>query len=186
MRHAIFGSRGRGRFRGLGGFGVLGGPMDAVKQAFSMPRLKAVGWAGAGGAAGGLYNRLVVPQLRKLPVLDNAPEWAHSLLGALIVANASWKWNSNFAAGAAGKLAGDAFTGVLDKLGLFKAAGLGYFGQLPSDLAPITDVDAFTPMSALSEVIPQGGIGAFGANLDPLSMQPSIQSTFEPNLAFLS
>lgn len=165
---------------------------NLLSDAISPDRLKAMGWSAAGGAAGGLYDRLAIPQIMKLPLIGGLPAWGQGLLGAFLVGNASWNWNDSFARGAVGKLAGDAFTNLLDSLGLLSMIGAGsgtaYFGQpvAPDQLAPL-DTTVLVPQSALAEVIQEGGIGYLGANVNPVSVEPVIQPGFDPKLgAFLS
>lgn len=158
------------------------------REAFSTQRLTSMAWAAGGGAAGGLVGRVALPKLDGLPLVGSVPGWAREFGAAWLLGTLTWNWNREFACGAVGKLAGDATLGVLDRLKLTDIVGAGAgaqgVSQVPPDqLAPLRNVDVRPVQSQLAEVIPQGGLGGFGAAVQPMTRQPTLQPAFEPSLA---
>lgn len=183
--------------RHLGGTG-LG---VSFQEIFSTDRLMDMAWAGGGGAAGGLVSRVAIPTLKKLPGLGMLPEEALAIAAGLVLGNLTYNWNRNFSTGIVAKLFGDAFASVLDRMDILPAAlragtsgwSAGSFAQPSVELSPIrsdsvtTEPDQLAAYAnGLTEVIPEGGIGGFGANVMSQQIQPGTSPSWEPNLAFMS
>ena len=169
--------------RSLSG-GGLGG---LVEDAFSPQRLASMGWSAGGGAANALFARTVLRQaVTMIPVLQRVPGWALGAASGFVLGNIAHMWNPQFASGLVGHAGGVAFDDLMSRLGVLSGFGLGRgsfspFGpaQAPDQLAPLNvQVQRSRLSGALTEIIPQGGIGGFGATVQSVQRQPGIHPSF--------
>lgn len=178
--------------RSLPSLGLLSGDGlgGLLQDAISPKRLAELGWAGAGGAAGGVVASKAVPKLLAqewVPEFLKARGWLINLLVGYVGGNVAWNWNDSFAKGLVGKMAGDATQGLLAEAGLLEGLGNTMFNRsMLQPLAPNVVIDRHQLAGHMAEVVPQGGIGevlpqgGIGATVERVQSQPGIQPQFMP------
>ena len=160
-----------------------------VQDAISPKRLAELGWAGAGGAAGGVVQSMAVSRLLAqtwMPEFLTARPWLVGLLLGYVGGNLAWGWNDTFAKGLIGKMAGDAAQGLLTEAGLEGLGNTMFNASQFRPLSPNVVIDRRQIAGHMAEVVPQGGIGevlpqgGIGATVERVQNQPGIQPQFMP------